>query len=86
MSTKIQARIDDKLKTEVEAILADIGVTTTELMRMTFRQVAMRKGLPFEVKIPNAETIASFEEVNDPSEYTIYETPKEALDDILGED
>ncbi len=29
---------------------------------MTFRQLVMRQGLPFEAKIPNDETIAAFEE------------------------
>ncbi len=29
---------------------------------MTYRQLVMRKGLPFDVKIPNAETIESFNE------------------------
>lgn len=62
METKIQARIDSGLKAEGEAILKKLGMTTTELMRMTFSQLVMRKGLPFEAKIPNDETIAAFNE------------------------
>jgi len=62
METKIQARIDADLKAEGGRILKKLGMTTTELMRMTFSQLVMRKGLPFEAKIPNDETIAALEE------------------------
>jgi DNA-damage-inducible protein J len=84
MTTKIQARIDEQLKAEVEQILAGIGVTTSELMRMTFQQVAMRKGVPFELKIPNDETLKAFEEAKDPQNFTVYSSTEEAFDDILG--
>ncbi|VAW44966.1 hypothetical protein MNBD_GAMMA02-1760 [hydrothermal vent metagenome] len=86
MSIKIQARIDESLKIEGELILKKIGLTTTELMRMTFRQLVMRKGLPFEATIPNAQTLKSFDEANDPSESTTYTDAKSALDDIWAED
>ena len=62
MDTKIQARIDSGLKSDGERILAELGMTTTELMRMTFRQLVMRKGLPFDARIPNAETVAALDE------------------------
>ena len=62
METKIQARIDSDLKIEGEQILKKLGMTTTELMRMTFRQLVMRRGLPFDAKIPNEETIAALDE------------------------
>jgi len=86
MSIKIQARIDEALKIEGELILKKIGLTITELMRMTFRQLVMRKGLPFEAAIPNAQTLKSFDEANKPSESSTYIDVKSALDDIWGED
>ena len=86
MSTKIQARIDEDLKNEGEKILNEIGMTVTELMRLTFKQLVMQKGLPFEAKIPNAETLASFDEAKDPSKCTIYPDTKTAFTDILGKD
>ena len=86
MNTKIQARIDKTLKAEGERILKQIGLSTTELMRMTFRQVVMRKGLPFEATIPNEQTLKSFGEAKVPSKSTIYADAKSALDDVWGED
>ena len=86
MTTKIQARIDESLKAEGEKILREIGLTTTELMRMTFRQLVMRKGLPFDASIPNAETLKAIEEAKKPSAHSIYPDAKTALDDVWGED
>ncbi|MFT5111141.1 MAG: addiction module RelB/DinJ family antitoxin [Parasphingorhabdus sp.] len=37
MNTRIQARIDEDLKAQDEQILEEIGLTTTDLIRMTFR-------------------------------------------------
>ncbi len=86
MSIKIQARIDETLKSEGELILKKIGITTSELMRMTFRQLVMRNGLPFEATIPNTDTLKSFSEANDPLESTVYKNTKSALDDVWGKD
>lgn len=71
MEAKIQARIDPDLKAQGELILKELGMSTTELVRMTFRQLVMRKGLPFDVKIPNTETpntetIEAMEELRNP--------------------
>ena len=62
---KIQARIDSSLKEEGERILADLGLTTTEFVRMTFRQLVMQRGVPFDVRIPNEETRQAIEEARE---------------------
>ena len=82
MTTRIQARIDKPLKEEGERILNELGISTTELIRMTFRQLVMRQGLPFDVRLPNAETLKSFEEAKDPQNLTRYRNAKEAIADM----
>ena len=52
----IRARVDAKLKTQAEAVLEKLGLNASEAIRLFYKQVALRKGLPFDVKIPNAET------------------------------
>ena len=86
MTAKIQARIDESLKAEGERILGEIGLTTTELMRMTFRQLVLRKGLPFDARIPNAATLEAFEEAKDPYKVTIYPDAKTAIADMRDND
>ncbi len=84
MTTRIQARIEEPLKKEGERILKQLGITTTELMRMTFRQLVMKKGIPFEVNIPNTETIESFEEAEKhPEKLSSYTDVDEAFSDML---
>lgn len=62
METRIHTRIDADLKAEGDALLKQLGMTSAELIRMTYRQLVMRKGLPFDVRLPNAETIEAFNE------------------------
>lgn len=61
-STEVRARIEPELKAEAESILKSIGLSTSELITMTMRQVVMLRGLPFTARIPNNETIAAIKE------------------------
>lgn len=59
----VKARIEPSLKRETEVILDSLGISTTEAIRMFLTQVRLHKGLPFEVKIPNAATQAAINEL-----------------------
>lgn len=52
----INARVENKLKKDAEAVLGRVGVKTSDAVTMFLRQVVLQKGLPFEVRIPNKET------------------------------
>lgn len=56
----INARTERELKKEVEGILQSLGMSTTEAINIFFRQVKLRRGLPFPVEIPNEETLNVF--------------------------
>jgi DNA-damage-inducible protein J len=56
----INARTERELKDEVEEILKILGLSTTEAINIFFRQVKLRRGLPFPVEIPNEETLKVF--------------------------
>jgi DNA-damage-inducible protein J len=51
----VRARVSRKLKEDSEAILDQLGLSTTEAIRMFFSQVRLRKALPFEVAIPTKD-------------------------------
>ena len=55
----IRARMEPDLKIEAEQVLAQVGLTPTEAIRLFYRQVSLLGGLPFEVRIPNADTKAA---------------------------
>ncbi len=59
----IHARVDQNLKHDAELIFKSLGINTADAIRMFFRQVTLNKGLPFEVKIPNKETLKAMEEL-----------------------
>ncbi|TVP80166.1 MAG: type II toxin-antitoxin system RelB/DinJ family antitoxin [Puniceicoccaceae bacterium] len=59
----VKARIEPSLKRETEVILDALGISTTEAIRMFLTQVRLHKGLPFEVRIPNAATQAAMNEL-----------------------
>ena len=77
----IQARVEPELKEQGEAVLKQIGISTSELITMTFRQLVMQRGLPFEARIPNEETLAAFVEGQEAHKLSEYPTVKAALDD-----
>ena len=55
----IRVRVETSLKVKAEAVLAQLGLSPTEAIRLFYLQVSRRGGFPFEVRIPNAETHAA---------------------------
>ncbi len=50
--TVVRARVDPKLKTDAEAVFQELGLSTTEAIRLFLSQVRLRRGLPFSVSLP----------------------------------
>ena len=75
----IRARTEPNLKEEVENILKKLGMTSTEAINLFYRQVKLRKGLPFVVKLPNKATLDTFKKNDEGKELNTYES----IDDFL---
>lgn len=73
----IHARIEPKLKRSAERIFSEIGMSTTEAIRLFLKQVELHRGLPFSVSIPNPETVAAMREANNPSTLKHYRSFRE---------
>ena len=58
----VQTRINGAVKDEASAVLATMGLTVSDAVRLLLTRVAHDKALPFEPLRPNAETIAAMEE------------------------
>jgi DNA-damage-inducible protein J len=65
-SSRVEARMDSDLKQAAEAIFSQLGVSPSEAIRIFYQQVCLHQGLPFDVRIPNAETMAALQEINHP--------------------
>jgi DNA-damage-inducible protein J len=49
--TYVRARVDDRLKRDSEQILDELGLTTTEAIRIFLHQVRIHRGLPFDLRL-----------------------------------
>ena len=53
----VYAHIDTKLKEEAEAILAKLGISPTDAIRMFYSQVVLTKGMPFDPRLQKPAAI-----------------------------
>ena len=59
-SATVRARIEPDLKNKAEKVFRELGLSTTQAINLFYKQVELRKGLPFEVVIPNDITRRTF--------------------------
>lgn len=55
-------KLDMEIKAKAKEIFKELGITMGEAVNIFLTQVALHKGLPFEVKIPNDKTKKAIEE------------------------
>ncbi len=60
-SAMVRARLEPKLKEQVEAVFQKMGISSTQAITMFYKQVELRDGLPFDVVIPHKITKKTFE-------------------------
>lgn len=61
----VQTRIDGTIKEEAAVVLAAMGLTVSDAVRLMLTRVAHEKALPFEPLTPNATTIAAMKEARE---------------------
>jgi DNA-damage-inducible protein J len=55
----VRARIDEALKEEAALVLANMGLTVSDVVRIVLTKIAKEKALPFEMRVPNIVTEAT---------------------------
>ncbi len=71
-SETVQVRVDEQTKAQAKKVLAALHLSMSEAVCLFLRQVVLQRGLPFEVKLPNAltrETIEKAERGEDVKEF-----------------
>ncbi|OQY51113.1 MAG: hypothetical protein B6240_00330 [Desulfobacteraceae bacterium 4572_87] len=56
------ARLTPEVKEKAEAILKELGLSISTAYEMFYRQIIAHNGLPFDVQIPNDETVQALRE------------------------
>lgn len=52
-TASVYIRIEPEIKEQAESIFASLGIQASNAISMFYRQVILRGGLPFEIKIPD---------------------------------
>ena len=63
-TSTIRARIEPDLKDKAEQVFRKLGLTSTQAIRLFYKQVELRNGLPFDIVIPNETTLRTFAETD----------------------
>jgi DNA-damage-inducible protein J len=78
----ISTRIDPDLKNHAEQVFEELGVTASQAISMFYRQVVLHRGLPFEVKIPTAETRQALEDARTRKNLESFSDPDSLYQDL----
>ena len=57
-TSAVYARIDTNLKDNAESILSQLGISPSSAIQMLYSQIVLKKGIPFDLKLPSSEPLA----------------------------
>ncbi len=81
----VQARVNRDIKEEASVVLAAMGLSISDAVRLLLTRVAREKALPFAPLIPNAETIAAMKEAR-AGNVARFDDVESLLDDLHEDD
>ena len=61
-SSMLHVRIDEALKERGNAVLAAMGLSAADAVRLLYHRVIADQAFPLELKVPNAQTLAAMAE------------------------
>jgi DNA-damage-inducible protein J len=60
-SSMVHIRVNGAVKDQAAKTLAAMGLTVSDAVRILLTRIAAEKAMPFEVRVPNRETLAAME-------------------------
>lgn len=83
-SSYVNSRIESRTKKDAESVFRELGISQSEAVRLFYRQVILRRGIPFDISIPNKETVEALSELsNERRSLRSYSSANEMLADVL---
>lgn len=64
-TTMVHVRVDEQIKAQATETLAAMGLSVSDAVRVFLMRVVADKQLPFNLKVPNAETRAAMAEADE---------------------
>jgi DNA-damage-inducible protein J len=83
-TTMVHVRVSEKIKAQATKALTAMGLSVYDAVRVFLTRVAADKQLPFDLKVPNAETRAAMAEVDEmlSTRRARFATAEALLDDL----
>lgn len=81
-TVNLNIRTNKALKDSVESILHDLGLTHSTVINLLYRQISLRKEIPFSIQIPNKETQKAILELESGKNVKSFKNSKELFDDL----
>ncbi|MEI5677453.1 MULTISPECIES: type II toxin-antitoxin system RelB/DinJ family antitoxin [unclassified Mesorhizobium] len=80
----VHVRVDEDEKNEASAVLASMGLSVSGVVRVMLKRIAREKTVPFDLRMPNAETRAAMAEADTiiQNGRARFATAQELLDDL----
>lgn len=78
----LTVRTSKTLKERVGKILNELGLNHSTAINMFYHQVLAKKGIPFDLKIPNKETEEALTNSRDRKNLTTYKNSDELFEDL----
>lgn len=78
----LHARVDSRTKTKASGVLKRVGLDMSEAIRLYLQAIVNTGGVPFPVRVPNAETRRAIEDVRAGRGIRHYETAGEMFRDL----
>jgi DNA-damage-inducible protein J len=60
----VHVRVNEKIKAQATKALSAMGLSVSDAVRVFLTRVAAEQQLPFDLKVPNAETRAAMAEID----------------------
>lgn len=61
-TTTLHVRVDNEIKAQASEVLAAMGLSVSDAVRILLKRVVSEQAFPLELKVPNAQTRAAMEE------------------------
>lgn len=75
------ARLTPEVKEKAERILKELGISISAAYELFYRQIIAHRGLPFEVSLPNEETLRAMKEARN-GKGKKYDSVKDVFEDL----
>jgi DNA-damage-inducible protein J len=81
----VQARINEAVKEEASTVLAAMGLTVSDAVRLLLTRVAHDHALPFDPLVPNKRTIAAMKQARK-GKLKAFRSPSDLMSDLNADD